>query len=382
VKKSTIRFLGISFGIAAIVALVHGLWLLTPARSLNVVVLDKNVAMERVNRRNDIHPNTRKHIGLFWVLRNERYVKPDTQELYDPLRDYVGPVLRTSDNAVVVSTLPQTDRHVDLLYLADAYGVEADETAVRGVTTEDMDVIDEMADNGAMVIGEFNLLSHPTPPEIRERLSALFGIEPTGWTGMYALDLGDRGSVPAWAPEIYARKYGKEWNYDGSGLILVSEEESLVVLQEGIDYRRGSFRIVVSPDHVDRFGSLSAKFYNWFEIMEVREAGQMLAEYQIDWTGRGGEDLPEPMRDGSFAAVIQRATEGGVSYYFAGEFCDYTGPENRHDAILSEMLNKVLYFDKKGDFTNFFWKFYVPFLEELCAEAYSDTAGAVRLGQR
>ena len=379
-KKSTIRFLGISLGIAAVALLPHGLWLLTPARSLDVVVLDKNVAMERVDRRNNIRADYRKHIGLFWVLRNERYVKPDTRELYDPARDYVGPVLNPTDNTVEVLSLSGTDRHADLLYLADAYGVETDDAALRGVAPEDMDAIEDMAEHGTMVVGEFNLASYPTGPAVRGRLERLFGIGYSGWTGRYCLDLADREAVPAWARELYGRMSGKTWDFQGSGLILVSEDDKVAILREGIDYRTGSFRVTVLPEHADRFGALSSAFYDWFEVVEETVGSDVMAVYRIGWTGAAPAAVPAAMADGEFAAVVGRRSGNRISYYFAGEFCDDSGPDRRHDAIVAEWLNQGLYFSRKGDQQHCFCKFYVPLMEELCQEAYSETGEAIRRG--
>jgi hypothetical protein len=362
--------------VAGIATSVNWLWLLMPAKELHVVVLDKSVHAAQIDRNNNLVGEYRKHRGLFWLMNNRKYIKPGNGGMYRYMEDYFGPVLDQGDNTVKARELEKPAGTADLLYLADAYGDESADMASRGIVPGDMAVIRQMYDEGTTVVGEFNISTDPTATEVRSGLQDIFGLDFSGWSGRFIADLSDRSDVPDWATALYARQYGRSWSLAGSGILLVSDRETLIVLQEGADYLEDSFRIGILPQYAGQFGELSVNYYNWFDVVIPRTDTEVLADYTIGLTAAGKSRVSGVFSEGRFAAITRKTDTLKTAYYFAGEFSDYVEKGDIYCSVAAVKLNTLFSKDKKGNITNFFWKFYVPVVGALLDEAYGDRPAA------
>ncbi|MHB8961596.1 MAG: hypothetical protein ACYC5K_00365 [Saccharofermentanales bacterium] len=360
----------------AVLTSVNWLWMLKPARTLDIVVLDKNVRIDQIDRHNNLTGEYRKHRGLFWILNNQKFVKPVDGGMYDYRKDYFGPVLDSSNNKIGLRDLEKPAETADLLYLADAYGDEDSDSTARGITAGDLDVISKMYQDGTKVIGEFNISGLPTSAEIRSSLEDIFGIDFSGWCGRYVDELNDDADVPEWARMLYKKQHGRTWDLAGSGLLIVSDKESLIVLQEGVDYDEGTLKVEILPLYACRFGDLSVSYYNWFEVVVPRKGTEVIADYTLSLTAAGKTRVSGVFTGGRFAAVTRRADAGRSAYYFAGEFSDYVEQGDIYYSVIAARLNNLFSQDRRGNITNFFWKFYIPVVGVLLDEAYQDKPAA------
>ena len=144
------------------------IWHLKPSRPLNIVVLDKTVLS--YSEDDHIVKDTvyRKHQGLFWVLNQQKYVKPDGSS-YDYKNDYYGPMLDEEGAPDREVTLRDVDEKPDLVYLSDAYGLGNDSYGYYngsspqngGIDSDDMSFVSYAYESGATIVSEAALFSSP-----------------------------------------------------------------------------------------------------------------------------------------------------------------------------------------------------------------------------
>ena len=188
---------------------------------------------------------------------------------FDTNRDYVG----AEPGGFPYGNWPETQP--ELIVLADAYGVyvnrdgDIDEDGtVRVSQTFPMDAARDIAEweqNGAIVMGEFNVLHEPTTADVSEVLQDVFSINATGWTGKAFGDLQDVGAV---IQEIHER----DWDYTGPGIVLVGSNVG--------DETRVPEVVVLLPEHLDAAApvlsgrvfaegdDLSLDYFSWFALIE------------------------------------------------------------------------------------------------------------------
>lgn len=343
-------------------------WYLTPKRALSVVVVDKTVpatAADSWSYLDDVSNNYRKHIGLYWLMDYLKIVNPATGRYYDHAADYFGPKLDENNRITSSNSLTELEGIPDLLYLSDTYGVEIYDD--RGLTAEEMNVISLCHSSGSVVVGEQDILTTATSAQVRGELEALFGISSTGWVGRYIYDLQDLTDVPYWAPDMWRAKYGQEWNCSGPGILLVSSDGNILVLEEKTDFEsKNLLQISIAEEYRKEFGRHSLNYYNWFELIEADSGTEVIATYSFNVNSTGAEELAEVSDTTTFAAVTRRQEEDGApAYYFAGDFNDYTTKRQISNFLFADTFFQLLSFDRDGDVTNFYWNFYEPLMKKI-----------------
>ena len=351
---------------------IYWVWLLLPMKQLNIVVLNKNVPASLIDKNNNLAGDYRKHMGLFWVLNNQKYKNPETSTLYDYKKDYYGPLLDVNSNIIGVRNLEKTTITPDIIYLADGYGDITNTTIEKGITENDIGIISSAYTQGSKIIGEFNISSLPTKIEVKNEIENLFGIEFSGWIGRFILDMQDLKDVPSWALSLYETQYGKVWDLSGSGIILVSENSELVILQKGIDYEGTTMTVSMIPQFKEQFGDLSVNYYNWFELIKTSYGTDTVAQYKLPLSEKGKEKFSKIATEFVFPAITKKVVKDKYTYYFAGDFNDYTIAERSAKYFIAEKFNQLFSYERTGDVTNFFWKFYVPIMRTILDEAYKN----------
>lgn len=354
-------------------------WYLTPKRELSVVVVDKTVpatAADSWSYLDDVSNNYRKHIGLYWLMDYLKIVNPATGSAYDHTADYLGPQLDENNRIISSSSLTGLEEIPDLLYLSDTYGVEIYDD--RGLSAEEMNVVSLCHSSGSVVVGEQDILTTATSAEVRGELEALFGISATGWVGRYIYDLQDLTDVPYWAPDMWRAKYGQEWNCSGPGLLLVSADGNILVLEEKTDFEsKNLLQIAVTEEYREEFGKHSLNYYNWFELIEADSGTEVIATYSFNVNSTGAEELAEVSDTTTFAAVTRLQKEDGApAYYFAGDFNDYTTERQIANFLFADTFFRLLSFDRDGDVTNFYWNFYEPLMKKILKDVLQNPAAA------
>lgn len=344
------------------------IWLIKPAKSLDIAILDKTVpatAADGESYLGDVSNNYRKHIGLNWLTNYMKLKNPETGKLYDYTTDYYGNKIDDQANVIDNNSLTSIKNAPDVLYLGDSYGIENSDD--RGIASDEMNTVSYCNSMGSTIIGEQDILTTGTDSKVSSQLQNLFGISYTGWAGRYIYDLADLTDVPYWAPDMYLKKYGVEWRCSGSGILLVSSDGDILVFEESKDFKsKNLLKISIADDYKSEFGSRSLNYYNWFELIQPTKGTETLAEYSFNFNSTGMEKFAPVSSSPVFTAVTRTATKyGGVNYYFAGDFNDFVTETKPYQFIGADLIWRLISFDKEGDVTNFYWNFYEPMMKKI-----------------
>ena len=376
-KKAKWYFL-IPLALLLLIAFVFVGWRLKPKTALNVAVLDQTVLSVEDDNDIDIGSSYRKHQGLFWLLEQQRYVFEDGN-FYNTKTDYFGPLLDDVGKIKSYRNLSELDYQPDLMYVSDVYGATDDSygyfdgSAAKGsgVSVDDMSVISYAYENGATVVAEMELFNSNLDSSVYSQLTSLCGVSPTGWVGRYIYDLQDFTDVPDWAPPMYEKQEGVEWQFSGPGILLVSADK-IIVLEQKTDFEsKNLLKIRINDDFKKEFGSCSknVNFYNWFEIVEPNSSTEVLASFEFDVNATGMEKLKGVLRTPTFAAAMRKKVEGKAPvYYFAGDFNDYVSRENYNRFLFADTVYRWISYDRQGDISNFYWNFYNPLMKKILSE--------------
>lgn len=351
-----------------LIGLAFGFWYLTPQKPLSVVVVDKTVpatAADSYAYLDDVSNNYRKHVGLYWLMDYLKIVHPETGRSYNHTSDYYGPKIDENGQITESTSLTQLETPPDLLYLSDTYGVEIYDD--HGLSAEEMNTVSMCHSSGSVVVGEQDILTTATSTQVRSELEDLFGISSTGWVGRYIYDLQDLTDVPYWAPDMWRAKYGQEWNCSGPGILLVSADGDILVLEEKTDFEsKNLLSISITDEYQQEFGDHSVNYYNWFELIEADNATEVIATYSFNVNSTGAEELAAVSDTTTFAAVTRlREEDGGCAYYFAGDFNDYPSNRQISNFMFADTFFRLLSFNRDGDITNFYWNFYEPLMKKI-----------------
>ncbi|MBQ3866323.1 MAG: hypothetical protein II776_05425 [Clostridia bacterium] len=363
------------------VASVFIIWFFLPKKSINVAVLDKTV-LSYSEDDNIVKDNVyRKHRGFFWILDQQRYVKPDGAS-YDYKRDYFGPMLDDEGAYDYSVEFADAVSSPDLVYLADAYGLGNDTfghynggTPLNGgISNDDMSFINFAYESGAPIIAESALFDSPMSDSVRSQIITLLGVTPTKWIGRYIVDLEDFSDVPDWAPPMYEQQEGVEWRFFGPGILLVSGEGRIIILEQNTDFiSKNLLQISINKEYKDEFGDCGkCNFYNWFELIEPGYGVENIATFEFDLNATGMEKIREISKTPRFCAISRRQEEGYAPvYFFAGDFNDYVTGDRYGGFLFANQFYKFLSYDRQGDVSNFFWRFYNPLIRHILNDARS-----------
>ncbi len=360
-------------------------WHFKPKKDLNIVVLDKTV-LSYSEDEDIIKENIyRKHQGLFWVLNRERYVKEDGSD-YDYTKDYYGPFV--DDNGAYDHTvkLNEASPNPDMVYLSDAYGMGNDTFGYyngsnplnAGISADDMSYVSFAYESGAPIVAEMALFSTPLSDSVKSQLVSLLGVTPTKWLGRYIVDLQDFTDVPDWAPDMYEQQEGVEWRFRGPGILLISTDGEIKILEQNVDFNsKNLLQIYIKDEYKDEFGGCDrCNFYNWFELVEPNYGVEDIATFEFDLNATGMEKIKDISNSPRFCAISRKQEEGyAPAYFFAGDFNDYVNGNRYGCFLFSNQFFKFLSYDRQGDISNFYWRFYNPLMRKILEQTGANDHG-------
>ena len=355
-------------------------WHLVPRHIMKVAVLDKTVLSYSLDN-NIIKDNVyRKHQGLYWILEQQKYVKADGT-YYDFKEDYYGPMLDEEGSykkeSVYLKSMPEAP---DLMYISDAYGLiddtfgyfHGDDPSKAGISQDDMSAISYAYESGATIVAETALFSSPMSESVYSQLTTLCGVTPTQWVGRYIFDLEDFSDVPDWAPPMYEQQEGVEWRFTGPGILLVSRDGKIIILEQNTDFNtKNLLKVYINSDKRKEFINVTkANFYNWFELVEPNYGTEQIATFEFDLNAVGMEKIknviPNKITTPRFCAITRKVTPNHAPvYFFSGDFNDYTSGHRYGRFLLANQIYKLFSFDRQGDMTNFYWNFYNPLMRKI-----------------
>ncbi|MBU9713993.1 hypothetical protein [Evansella tamaricis] len=345
-------------------ALPFLIWHFAEETKLRIAIIDKTVPDETY----------REHKGLVWLLNHEKIINPNNGEHYDESIDYFG-FFPLEDKEYDIKEIPDDLGELDIIYIADTYGVfhdeyfgdnptgERSEKIYGGITLDEIHTIkDYVYQYNTTLVAEFNSFGSPTSLDARAELTQLLSLDWTGWIGRYfpELDRSKSEEVPPWAVQLYESQYNHDWSFSGGGFILIHEDDTIVILEEDVHFGEEGITITFTPEGKEMFVLEESPRYDyWFDIIVPHEESQVLGNYQWDLT-KEGEDLIDEFHIPSlFPAVITSTRLGFRSFYFAGDYVDTENIPSFYQMSGLATLNKWLSLER------FFWETYTPMMQTI-----------------
>ncbi|TDQ18739.1 hypothetical protein DFQ04_0545 [Algoriphagus boseongensis] len=380
-KLVLFRFWPLFFLIFGVPALSYGIWILFPEKSLEVIVIDKTVPKT----------NFREHTGIFWALNHEKFIKSDGDQ-YDQSLDYFGFFPSGDQDLGTVSDLSKKSEgeiqdlveKADVVFLADTYGVyksdfeekiefKPEEKIYGGLDQGDIDLAKKASQEGKTLIAEFNSMASPTSESIRSELENLMGIKWTGWIGRYfdEMDTLVDQDIPRWLIQQYKDQKGA-WSFSGAGLVFVKNTGEIEVFSFGKDYQNQVPFIRTQKVNKHGFSLPQVVPYpDWFDVVMIERDYQVISYYDIDPTNEGLQRLRSMGLPRFFPAAVFREINGGMQYYFAGDFSDMENRLGSPSFAGLPLLWRGLYV--VADHRNrqsFYWNYYLPLITQVFEKVY------------
>ncbi|MEW5847056.1 MAG: hypothetical protein AB1777_12435 [Bacteroidota bacterium] len=372
-KKIAFYLLLVIAFILLIIIGLHLAWYFQKPKTLNLYILDKTVTQtDRV-----------EHKSLVWLLNHFRIVGPDGSS-YNPKTDYWGffPIDVNNKLFDIKSIrLNEIDAYAavyDAAYYADCYGVYSYEwykndshisnssKVYGGLNQNDYLLLKRMKELDKLIIGEYNMFSSPTNALIRTKTEELFNISWTGWAGKYCPNLStiNNGKGPAeWMIKLYEKQHQKPWPNQGSGIILISNDGLIEVLEEGPELTNARVKLIAEKamqqwDNAPK----DVEFYGWFDIVLAGSSSEPLATFKLQTTAVGQEKLKAIGLPSQFPAVIKCAPDK-FCYYFAGDFAENNVSMATSKLKGGKTLNKLFHLNSPKN--PFFNDFYLPLINNI-----------------
>ncbi|NQV42540.1 MAG: hypothetical protein HQ506_09315 [Candidatus Marinimicrobia bacterium] len=351
------------------------MWVFSSKHELEIVIVNKSVTD---NKNAELR-------SLTWVLNHERIVKA-SHEFYQSDSNYFGFYPRLGgdfsvrdfhayDSLEIINLVNNSD----LLYLTDSYGVYTHDYGVDlnkpnrllygGFNRSDLDVLKEFRAQKKLILSEFSLFAPPTGRSIRDSLQTILGLKWSGWTGRYFLSLDStaHGDLPEWVVNLYHQKYGPEWPFFDSGIVLVRGDD-IVILEYGTHLIQEAPIIETQTINAKTYGlPPSVPYPFWFDIVTSPERNnQIISIFHLEVNERGDALLNAHNIPKMFPAVLKETTGEHPFYYFAGDFSD--NPVLTVTAYFKgiKRFHKFFYNEKNvEDRRQFSWRFYRPLITNI-----------------
>lgn len=232
---------------------------------------------------------------------------------------------------------PKTSQNPQLIYVNDASEFESDLMA-------------RIYDN--IFIGEMLFSQFGGTVSKHDYLENLFDTTFTGYIGKTCVDLSDREEIPVEIIMNYESNYQIPWDYYGKGVILANEE-SVIVLQEGLDYE-GAFTLQTKSEKFVYSG--------YFEVLS--SSPNTVSTFRISTLPNGEAKLMSVGLTSEFSAELAVSNRVFDGLYYAGQFSEIpVGVPTDYTAMAQIMRNKALYDDKQNE--SLYWKWYYPKMATL-----------------
>lgn len=329
-------------------------WEFLPEYGGDIVILDKTVPT--VDRR--------EHRGLSWLLNHYRYTGAGDEN------EYYGYVPEQKE----ARPLPDDLGDAKYIYVADTYGVyeeseERSKLVYGGLQAEEWETIQHhLSKKAATLIMEFNTLASPTPKDVREEAAAFLHVQPTGWTGRWFDQLKkDNPEINASLVDQY-ESGGHEWTFEGSGFVLVHEEDEKVIVLSGEagDVLEEGLSLSFTEKGEAMTGLKDSTAYRyWFDITAPVYPEEVIANYEWSLSTDGREKLSEAGIPVSFPAAVHHTNGSSHIFYFAGDYADIQSVSSVHRYAGFAKMRAALTPASVYPDEAFYWKTYVPMMKAI-----------------
>ena len=357
-------------------------WYVSPKSPINLMIVDKTV----------LTPEATEHRSFNWVLKHEKFVKPD-YNFYD-VQDYRGFFPLDSEKFYIDdldlysdAQLDSLSDTLDMVYFTDTYGIYFNEwyrhqdlqehsEIVYGRTSEnDFDLMQKMHDKQKLILTEFNTIASPTSQKIRQKMEEEFGVLWSGWVGRYffSLDTTKNPELPKWVVRLYKEQHNGEWPFLDAGIIFVHEDETIAILDKRKDLIHEVPIINTEKYYQEFYGIVEhIRYPFWFDISYLEYDDLVVSTYKIHSNERGDSILAHHKIPKEFPAVLGDHIINRF-YYFAGDFADNPIPMT---AVYSRGIEYVDFFlynnNDLADRKKFFWRYYRPMMTKIMSDYYAN----------
>lgn len=360
-------------------------WLIKPARQLDVLIMDKTVLFSEGN----------EHRSFNWMLTHQKYGKPDGK-LYSIENDYWGffPIERgQSYFAVDFDSLTnyQVDSislQKDMVFYTDMYGIYRNEWYMDtilwkerspwiygGMTWKDLRFLQNMKDQQKLILAEFNYYHHPTPGDIRKIAGDLLNIKWTGWVGRYFDPLipGVNEELPNWVVNNWLRQHGGSWPFTKAGIVFAREDDWIEILELDTHLQVEIPYIETGKYGRDKYNLPKEVHYPfWFDIsLPLNDSNLIVSSFQLEPNLKGDSILRAYHIPTRFPAMME-STGTSPYYYFGADFSD--NPIQNRSAYFagSGGVDFMFYDDNLLRRTKFFYTYYRPLLKKILKDYYKE----------
>ena len=336
------------------------IWQFIPSKELDIAIINKTVSD------NDM----REHLGITWFFNHYKYGKQ-----LDEHTDYFG--THYKDGQLIETGLPDSLSKYDFIYLADSYGVYADdldktkrrlgartEKIYGGLEDDEWDkIVARLSqENKSLFVSEFNSYASPTSQEVKQKAFDFLHVDWDGWVGRYfdELDYRENIEIPQWVVD----EFGEDWPYKGEGFLFANDYTyEVVVLELDKHINSNGIKLKYTDEGKDLFNLKDSPNYRyWFDVITPKSGTDVLAYYDWDLTKEGKELLAEHGIPEQFAGVVRNEKRTSISYYFAGDFNDVASAPYFHEIFGLASINRLAY--SFGD-SAFFWNSYMPMMKKI-----------------
>ena len=377
------------------------LWVLTPEKVLNILILDKTV----------LDTKTQEHISLSWIIKHDKYANSKTGR-YIPKRDYFG--LFPNDkgsyqikdfNHLPIHIIDSLVNSYQIAYYTDLYGIYEGEWYEKypdispykkygidnsmehtrrfygGMTQKELYFLQKMKTQKKLILTEFNVIATPTPNYIRREFENEFGVIWSGWVGRYyeSLDTVINKELPRWMKRNYLAQHNNEWPFKKSGIVFVREDDKIEILEKETHLDVQIPIIYTNEEYMLKYElPAEMKYPFWFDIMSSTSKNRVVSTYKITANRIGKKLLHVYGIPDSFPAVIEHDSDNYKFYYFAGDFCDNPIRLNSAKFIWIENLSVFFYERAYQERISFFWDFYRPMVRKIIKKYYKFSSKTVQ----
>jgi len=384
-------------------------WLLKPAKPLNIFLMDKTVLTKK----------GQEHRSFNWILSHHKYTRPDKKR-YEIDTDYYGffpgergqsyktvdldgVVTAVLDPATIDSTgrgwfrkiqkpgfsnqqIDSLANKLDMVYYTDMYGIYVNEwfrdtilwkerspLLYGGMTEKDLSLLKEMKSRRKLILAEFNYYHHPTDAGIREEAGQLLNMRWTGWIGRYFdnLDPAENDELPLWVVVNYMKDHGGRWPFRKSGIVFAREDDWIEVLEDSVHLNVEIPYIITTKYGREKFKMIKKVHYPfWFDIsLPINDSNTIVSTFKIEPNFRGDSILNLFNIPKEFPAVMESSGPSPY-YYFGADFSD--NPIKNGTALFagSGWVSFLFYNNYLTDRTKFFYRLYRPMMRKIMRDNY------------
>ncbi len=372
----TTRFILIIVAIIVILPLLGRLlWEIKKSRPINLLIINKTVPKSSENELRT----------LDWTLNFEKFVKPNNDN-YNYKTDYYGFHPDMSMNELMIKSfrLDEIDSFTQIyngLIFIDNSGVEIEEKGnpgkkmrYGGLNQNDYILLKGMIAQNKLVFAEYNFFSEPTVDLVRFNTEKLIDIYYLGWKGKYFNNLKyksvEKEISSRWI-DIYKKLEGKDWTFNGPGIILMNEAQSRIIVVPSSIYMKSEYPALRTSEEQSKVYNLpsSVAFTGWFSVV-YRGKNTVISDFDLNLNKKGVELLYNNGLEPVFPAVI--VSPDKRFFFVAGDFSktNVLMAGCKLGIITSLWMNIAAKMTKNPN--KFFQTYYNSLLSSILDEYYSE----------